>query len=88
MIKGKKTIELRRGNPRSGEKIIFLNGRNKSAKVRILCFREGKLEEVLNAGNYTKIIPTAENLGEALAFVKKIYPSTEGTFTTYEFKLE
>jgi len=58
------------------------------AKGRILCFRGGKLEEVLNAGNYKKIIPTAENLGEALAFVKKIYPSTEGTFTAYEFELE
>ena len=79
---------MRRGNPRGGGKIVFLNGRNESAKGRIIRVREGKLEEVLNVGNYKKIIPTAENLGEALAFVKKIYPSTEGTFTTYEFELE
>ena len=84
----KKTTELRRGNPRGGAKIVFLNGRNEPAKGRIIRVRDGKLEEVLHVGNYKEIIPTAENLGEALAFVKKIYPSTEGAFTMYEFELE
>ena len=84
----KKTVELRRGKSQSGEKIAFLNGRNESVRGRILRKQEGTLEDVLNAGTYKKIIPTAKSLDEAKAFIKQIYPSTEGTFTTHEFELE
>jgi ASC-1-like (ASCH) protein len=84
----KKTIELRRGTPQNGEKIAFLNSKNESVKGRILRKQEGTLEDVLNATTYKKIIPTANNLDEAKAFIKQIYPSTQGTFTTYEFELD
>ncbi len=84
----RKTIELRRGKSQNGEKISFLNGRNESVKGRILRRQEGRLEDVLNAATYKKIIPTANNLDEAKAFVKQIYPSLEGTFATYEFELD
>ena len=84
----RKTIELRRGKPQNGDKITFLNGRNESVKGRILRKQEGRLLEVLNSATYKRIIPTAETLDEAVTFVKQIYRSTEGTFTTYEFDLE
>ena len=84
----KKTVELRRGKSQSGEKIAFLNGRNECVKGRILRKQEGALEDVLNAATYKKIIPTANNLDEAKSFIKKIYPTAEGTFTTYEFELD
>ena len=84
----KKTIELRRGKSQNGENITFLNGRNESVKGRILRKQEGTLEDVLNAATYKKIIPTANNLNEAKAFIKQIYPQTDGTFTAYEFELD
>ena len=84
----KKTIELRRGKPQNGERIAFLNGRNESVKGRILRKQEGTFEDVLNAATYKKIIPPANNLDEARAFVKQIYPQTGGVFTTYEFELD
>jgi len=84
----RKTIELRRGKSQNGEKIAFLNGRNASVKGRILRKQEGRLEDVLNAATYKKIIPTANSLDEAKAFIKQIYPQTDGTFTTYEFELD
>ena len=84
----KKTIELRRGTPQNGEKIAFLNGRNESVKGRILRKQEGTLEDVLNPATFKKIIPTANSLNEAKAFIRQIYPQTDGPFTTYEFELD
>jgi ASC-1-like (ASCH) protein len=85
---GEKTIELRRGRSQNGDSIAFLNGQRESVKGRILRRREGKLEDVLNAATFRKIIPTAKSVDEAVAFVKQIYKSTDGTFTTYEFQLD
>ena len=84
----RKTIELRRGKSQNGENITFLNGRNESVKARILRKQEGTLYAVLNVATFKRIVPTAETLDEAVAFVKQIYASTEGTFTTYEFELD
>ena len=84
---GEKTIELRKGKPHNGNCITFLNGRRQCVKGRILQKREGKLDEVVNENNYRRIIPTAKTLDDAVEFIKQLYQSTEGTFTTYEFKL-
>jgi ASC-1-like (ASCH) protein len=85
---GRKNVELRRGKTQNGDAITFLNGRNESLNGKILRKKEGNFEELLNALNYKQIIPTAKNIDEAKAFIKKIYPTTEGTFTTYEFEIE
>jgi ASC-1-like (ASCH) protein len=84
---GEKTIELRSGKSLNGENITFISGRRQTVKARILKKREGKLPEVLNVETYLKIVPTARSLEEAVAFVKQIYDSTDGVFTTYEFRL-
>jgi ASC-1-like (ASCH) protein len=84
---GEKTIELRSGKCLKGDRIAFLNGQRQCVKGRILRKQEGKLEDVLNADTYRKIVPAAKSLDEALAFVKRIYPLSDGTFTTYEFQL-
>ena len=84
----RKTIELRKGNPRKGEEIVFLSGRNEWVKGKILRKREGPLDELLTASSFKKIVPIARSLDEAKAFMRKIYPTTEGTFTSYEFELE
>jgi ASC-1-like (ASCH) protein len=84
---GEKTIELRSGKSLNGENITFISGRRQTVKARILKKQEGKLPEVLNVETYMKIVPTARSLEEAVAFVKQIYDSTDGVFTTYEFRL-
>lgn len=85
---GEKTIEIRKGKQRKGETIIFLSGRKPFLKGAVSKKKEGKLEEVLTARTYKKIVPKAETLDDAFAFVRDIYPQAEGVFTTYEFKLE
>jgi len=85
---GRKTIELRKGKAQNGESITFLNGRNDTVKGRILRKCEGNLRDVLNATTFKRVVPTARNLDEAAGFIKRIYPSLEGTFTTYEFEIE
>jgi ASC-1-like (ASCH) protein len=84
---GEKTIELRSGKCLNGNKIAFLNGQRQCVTGRILRKREGKLEDVLNADTFRKIVPTAKSLEEAVVFVKQIYPLSGDTFTTYEFQL-
>ena len=85
---GRKNVELRRGKVQNGDAITFLNGRNESLSGRILRKKEGPLEDVLNAMNYKRIIPTAKNLDDAKAFIRRLYPTTKGTFTAYEFEIE
>ena len=87
ILTGEKTIELRKGESQKGDCIAFLNGQKKCLKGRILRKREGKLEDVLNVATYRKIIPTAKTLDEAVEFIRQLYQSTDGTFTTYEFQL-
>lgn len=87
VLTGQKTIELRKGPSQNGESIAFLNGKRQCVKGRILRKREGKLDEVLNATTYRKIVPTAKTLNEAVEFIKQLYQSTDGTFTAYEFQL-
>ena len=84
---GEKTIELRKGKPQNGDHIAFLNGQRQCVKGRMLRKREGKLDEILNATTYRKIVPIAKTLDEAVEFVKQLYQSTDGTFTAYEFQL-
>ncbi len=81
-------MELRRGRPRGGVEITFLSGRGGRLKGCILRKKEGRLDDVLNSVTYSKIVPTAKSLDEALVFIKTIYPFTEGIFTTYEFQLD
>ena len=85
---GKKTIELRKGKTQNGDSITFLNGRNEKMIGRILRRREGALRDVLNEDTYKRIVPTARDLGEAMDFIKRIYPSAEGMFTAYEFEID
>jgi ASC-1-like (ASCH) protein len=88
IITGKKTMELRKGKAQNGGRIAFLNGRNESVRGKILRKHEGRLEDVLDIATYKSIIPTAKTLDEAMDFVKRLYPSTKGTFTTYEFQID
>jgi ASC-1-like (ASCH) protein len=79
---GKKTIELRKGNPSRGDFAVFLSGRN-YVRLSIVKKETGTLSEVIRQDNYRQIIPSAEKLEDALKFLKDLYKTGEGTFTAY-----
>jgi len=83
---GKKTIELRRGKAKSGDQAVFQCGRN-ILRGRIINKDEGNLSTLLHNLNFKEIIPIANSIQEATAYIKKLYGTTDGPFTAYKFAL-
>jgi len=83
---GKKTIELRKGKAKSGDEAVFQCGRN-ILREKITRKDEGNLSALLQNYNFKQIIPTAHSFEEAKAYIKKLYGTTDGTFTAYQFAL-
>ncbi|XES76651.1 MAG: hypothetical protein ACBZ72_10775 [Candidatus Bathyarchaeia archaeon] len=79
---GKKTIDVRKGNPRSGEVAVFQSG-SSYLRFSIVKTETGKLHEVIRADNYLQIIPPAENLQAARNYLRGIYGDYDGLFTAY-----
>jgi len=83
---GQKTVELRTGKARSGDQAVFQCGRN-ILRGKIISKDEGNLSTLLHNINCKEIIPTANSIEEAIAYIKKLYVTTEGTLTAYKFAL-
>jgi len=83
---GQKTIELRNGKAKVGDQAVFQCGRN-ILRGKIVRRNEGNLLTLLQSLNFKQIIPTAYNVEEAKAYIKKLYGTTDGTFTAYQFAL-
>jgi len=83
---GQKTIELRRGKAKAGDRAIFQCGRNILRGI-IISKDEGNLLALLRNLNFKDIIPTANSIEEATAYIKKLYGTIDGTFTAYRFAL-
>ena len=79
---GKKTIDVRKGNPRRGEIAVYLSGRN-ILKKKISRTETGKLREVVHLNNFKQIIPSAETIDDAIIYLLKLYDSFEDVFTAY-----
>ncbi|MGQ9552461.1 MAG: hypothetical protein ACUVUE_08565 [Candidatus Bathycorpusculaceae bacterium] len=83
---GQKTIELRKGKAKAGDQAVFQCGRN-ILRGEIISKDEGNLSTLLHNLNSKEIIPTAISIQEATAYIKKLYGTTDGTFTAYQFAL-
>ena len=83
---GKKTIELRKGKAKSGDQAVFQCGRN-ILRAKVIRKDEGNLQTLLQSLNFKEIIPTANSIEEATAYIKKLYGTIDGTFTAYRFAL-
>jgi ASC-1-like (ASCH) protein len=83
---GKKAIELRKGKAKAGEQAVFQCGRN-ILRGKIVRRDEGKLQVLLQSLSFKQIIPTANSIEEAEVYIKKLYGTTDGTFTAYQFAL-
>jgi ASC-1-like (ASCH) protein len=79
---GQKTIELRKGKAKSGDQAVFQCGR-KVLRGKIVKKDEGSLVTLLQSLNFKQIIPTANSVEEATAYINKLYGSTDGMFTAY-----
>ena len=83
---GRKTIELRKGKAKSGDQAVFQCGRN-ILKGEIIRKEEGSLSTLLQSLNFKEIIPTANSVEDAESYIRKLYGTTDGTFTAYKFAL-
>ncbi|MEM3551541.1 MAG: hypothetical protein QXV01_10680 [Candidatus Bathyarchaeia archaeon] len=83
---GQKTVELRKGKAKAGDQAVFQCGRN-ILRGYIIRKDEGSLSTLLRNLNFKEIIPIANNVEGATAYVKRLYGTTEGTFTAYQFAL-
>ena len=82
LVQGKKTIDIRKGNPHSGVVAFFQSGQ-RSLRFRIVKKESGQLEEILRLDNYKAVIPSALGLGDAVDYLQRIYGVGEGIFTAY-----
>ncbi|MEM3618140.1 MAG: hypothetical protein QXK47_03590 [Candidatus Bathyarchaeia archaeon] len=83
---GQKTIELRKGKAKAGDHAVFQCGRN-ILIGKIIGKDEGNLATLLHNLNFKEIIPTANTVEEATAYIESLYGTTEVTFTAYRFAL-
>jgi ASC-1-like (ASCH) protein len=83
---GQKKIELRKGKAKSGEQAVFQCGK-RILRGRIVKKDEGSLATLLQSLNFKQIIPTANSIEEATAYINRLHGSTEGMFTAYRFAL-
>ena len=79
---GKKTIDVRKGNPRRGEIAVYLSGRN-VLKKKISRTETGKLSEVVQLNNFRQIIPSAETIEGAIIYLRRLHDSYADVFTAY-----
>ena len=81
-MSGKKTIDVRKGNPFRGEFAVYLSGR-KVLRMKITKREAGRLEEVVRGDNYRLVIPSALLLDDALFYLREIYNGYDGIFCAY-----
>jgi ASC-1-like (ASCH) protein len=82
LMSGKKTIDVRKGDPRNGRIAVYLSGQ-KVLRMKILKSVSGKLGEIVREDNYVLVIPSATNLDCAIAYLRQLYNSDDGVFTAY-----
>jgi len=80
--KGKKTIEVRRGKARRGEIAVFQSG-PQTLRFKIVKRESGQLMDVLRQDNFSGVVPSAAELGDAVNFLRRIYGVYDGVFTAY-----
>jgi ASC-1-like (ASCH) protein len=85
---GLKSVDIRRGKPKRGNVAVFICGKGSCIRARILNKIEGDLPSLLEHFGFTNVIPTAKTLQEAMTYIEKLYGTTNGTFTAYEFSVQ
>jgi ASC-1-like (ASCH) protein len=79
---GKKTIDIRKGNPRQGDRVLFVSGPHR-LEMRVVARQSGALGDLIRSDNFRQIIPSAGSVDEAMAYLRTIYGDIDGVFTAY-----
>jgi len=82
LAQGKKTIDVRKGNPKPGEIAFFQSGPH-ALRLKIVKKESGRLTEILRLDNYKAVIPFAVQLGDAVDYLRRIYGVGDVVFTAY-----
>jgi len=79
---GKKTIDVRKGEPLRGEIAVFLSGRN-VLRMKITKRETGRINEVLRADNFRLVVPSAVTIEEAIVYLARLYDGYLGIYAAY-----
>jgi ASC-1-like (ASCH) protein len=79
---GKKTIDIRKGNPHSGDIAVFEAGPH-VLRLKIAKRELGRLTDLVRSDNYKEVIPSAETLEDAVDYLRRLYGDYDGVFTAY-----
>jgi ASC-1-like (ASCH) protein len=79
---GKKTIDIRKGEPLRGEIAVYLSGRS-ILRMKITKRETGRIEEVVRLDNFRFVIPSAVTVEEAVSYLRQLYCSYDGVFAAY-----
>jgi ASC-1-like (ASCH) protein len=79
---GKKTIDIRKGNPQRGEIAVFEAGPH-VLRLKIVRKQSGCLTDLMRSDNYRQVIPSAGTLEDAIDYIRKLYGDYDGVFTAY-----
>lgn len=79
---GQKTIDIRRGKPRQGERVLFVSGPHR-LEMQIVDRRSGALLDLICLDNFRQVVPCAGSVDEAVDYLRRIYGDVDGFFTAY-----
>jgi hypothetical protein len=82
LCSGKKIIDIRKGKPHRGQIAVYLSGKS-VLRLRIVRCETGSLQEVIRKDNFHAIIPSADSIDNAFAYIETLYLGYSGVFTAY-----
>ena len=82
LMNGQKTIDIRKGNLKSGDIAVFQSGPN-VWRLKIVKTEVGLLSEILRSDNFKAVIPSALELEDVVSYLRRIYGVCNGVFTAY-----
>jgi hypothetical protein len=82
LMSGQKTIDVRKGSPKSGDIAVFQSGPN-VWRLKIVKTEVGLLSEILSLDNFKAVVPSAVELGDVVSYLERIYGVCDGVFTAY-----
>jgi ASC-1-like (ASCH) protein len=79
---GQKTIDVRKGSPKQGDRVLFVSGPHK-LEMKIVGCQSGRFSELIRADNFRLVVPSAESVEAAWAYLGRFYGDYDGVFTAY-----
>lgn len=79
---GQKTIDIRKGKLRQGNRVLFVSGPHR-LEMKVVGCQSGRLSELIRADNFRRVVPSAGSVEEAWVYLGRFYGDYDGVFTAY-----